>query len=381
MSDTITSNNFSQTVSNTFANLQVNNAFILKIIAISITIILAISIFGFIYNKLTLRRKECNNMSKLYTDFPKLSSFNSDNPKFQFALRDYYVKTAYNACSIGNFKNNFVDLCSLKNIIRQGARCLDFEVYSINNEPVIATSSIDSFDVKETYNSIPFSAVLETISNYAFSGGTCPNPNDPIIIHLRIQSQNSVIFNKMAQSFKTHLENRVMGKSYSYENNGNNFANIPLSQVKGKVILAIDKSNPLFEGTDLDEYVNIASNSIFMRSLRFNDVKFTHDMNELIDFNKKNMTIVLPDLTGEDNNYSSSLAMKYGCQLIALSFQNFDDNMEYYDQFFDEAGTAFVLKPENLRFIPLTINKSSPPPESYSYKPREVTSDFYGFNI
>lgn len=381
MSSSLNPNTFLQGISQNFVNLQVNNAFILKIIAISITIILAIAIIGFVYNKLTLRTKECNNMNKLYSDFPKLSSFNSDNPKFQLALRDYYIKTAYNACSIGNFKNNFVDLCSLKNVIKQGARCLDFEVYSINNEPVIATSSIDSYDVKQTYNSIPFAAVLETISNYAFSGGTCPNPNDPIIIHLRIQSQNSVIFNKMAQAFKNHLENRVMGKAYSYENNGNNFANIPLSDLRGKVVLAIDKSNPLFEGTDLDEYVNVASNSIFMRALRFNDVKFTHDMNELIDYNKKNMTIVLPDLNAEDNNYSSSLAMKYGCQMVALSFQNFDANMEYYDQFFDESGTAFVLKPENLRFIPLTANKPNPPPPSYSYKPREVTSDFYGFNI
>ena len=301
-------------------------------------------------------------MNNLYSDFPKLSSFNTNDPKFQLNLRDYYIKTAYNACSIGNFKNNFVDLCALKNVIRQGARCLDFEVYSIDNEPVIATSSIDSYDVKETYNSIPFSAILETISNYAFSGGTCPNPNDPLIIHLRVQSQNSVIFNKMAQAFKNHLENRVMGKAYSYENYGNNFSNLPLSQLRGKVILIIDKSNPLFEGTDLDEYVNIASNSIFMRALRFNDVKFTHDMNELIEYNKKNITIVLPDLTGEDNNYSASLAMKYGCQMPALSFQNFDSNMEYYDLFFDEAGSAFVLKPANLRFIPITINKPNPPP-------------------
>jgi hypothetical protein len=320
-------------------------------------------------------------MNSLYKDFAKVSSFNINDPKYQLSLRDYYIKTAYNACSIGAFKNNFVDLCSLKNVIKQGARCLDFEVYSVDNEPVVATSSIDSYDVKETYNSIPFSAVLETISNYAFSGGTCPNPNDPLLIHLRVQSQNTVIYNKMANAFKDHLERRVMGKSYSYENQGNNFSSLPLSSLQGKVVLIIDKSNPLFEGTDLDEYVNIASNSIFMRSLRFNEVKFTHDMNELIDFNKKNMSIVLPDLSAEDNNYSASLAMKYGCQCVALSFQNFDSNMEYYDSFFDEAGCAFVLKPTNLRFIPNTINKPNPPPASYSYAPRDVKSDFYQFNI
>jgi len=93
------------------------------------------------------------------------------------------------------------------------------------------------------------------------------------------------------------------------------------------------------------------------------------------------MTIVLPDLNAEDNNYSASLAMKYGCQYVALSFQNFDSNMEYYDSFFEEAGCSFVLKPVNLRFIPNTINKPNPPPPSYSYASRDVSSDFYQFNI
>ena len=36
---------------------------------------------------------------------------------------------------------------------------------------------------------------------------------------------------------------------------------------QGKVVIIIDKSNGMFETTGLDEYVNIASNSIFMRAL------------------------------------------------------------------------------------------------------------------
>ena len=108
-------------------------------------------------------------------------------------MKDYYVKTAYNACSIGNFKNSFVDLCALKEVVRQGFRCLDMAVYSVDNIPVVATSSVDSYDVKKPYNSVPFDSVCETVANYAFNGSGCPNPNDPLILHLRIMSQNSVI--------------------------------------------------------------------------------------------------------------------------------------------------------------------------------------------
>ena len=52
-----------------------------------------------------------------------------------------------------------------------------------------------------------------------------------------------------------------------------------------------------------------------------------------------------------------------------------------YDLFFSENNTAFVLKPENLRFVPVTVDKPAPPPEKYSYKPRPIKSDFYSFTI
>jgi hypothetical protein len=73
--------------------------------------------------------------------------------------------------------------------------------------------------------------------------------------------------------------------------------------------------------------------------------------------------------------------MKYGCQFVAMGFQNFDANMEYYTQFFDSAGSGFVLKPENLRFIQVTIPVPDPPNPSYSYKPREIKEDYYNFTI
>ena len=62
----------------------------------------------------------------------------------------------------------------------------------------------------------------------------------------------------------------------------------PLTEMMGKISIIVDRSNLAFlECKEFYEYVNMTSNSVFMRALRFNDVKFTHDMNELIDYNKK----------------------------------------------------------------------------------------------
>ena len=357
------------------------NAKLVKIIVFVTIALLLLMIFAWIYNKMTLNNRNCTTMNNLYKDFPLLSTLNRANKQFRYNLRDYYVKTAFNCCTAGEYKNDFVNVCALKNCIKQGARCLDFEIYSVNNKPVISVSSVEDFTVKETYNSIPFGTAMGIIADYAFSGSTSPCPGDPLIIHLRIMSNNQTIYTQMADDLYNTLESRLLSKEYSYENQGKNIGSTPLTDFMEKVIVVVDKTNALFEKTPLDEYVNIASNSIFMRSLRYHDVKYTPDMQELIDFNKKNMSICIPDLSSEAENPSPSLAMKYGCQMVAMAFQNFDENMQYYDEFFDDAGSAFVLKPESLRYIPVTINVPPPPPEAYSYKKRSVKSDYYAFTI
>jgi len=353
-----------------------------KYIIITLCGVMIILMILWLYNKSILNQANCTRMDDIYKDAAMIHSFNSDNEDFKYNLRDYYIKTAYNACSAGQFKNDFVNICALKNCIKQGARCLDFEVYSVDNEPVVATSSVDDYSVKETYNSVPMSDALNIIRDYAFSGSTCPNPADPLIIHLRIQSNNQTIYNKLAKMFETSLSDRILGPKYSYENHGHNLGAEPIKNLRGKVILIVDRSNPLFEQTNLDEYVNQASNSIFMRGVRYSDgVKYTPDMDELIEYNKKCMTIVMPDLSGSDSNYAASLSVKCGCQLNAMSFQNFDANMEYYDLMFDSTGSAFVLKPEALRFAPLTVPAPDPPNPEYSYEQRDTKTDYYSLTI
>jgi hypothetical protein len=359
-----------------------NTANTFRNVVFGMLIILIIMVVVWAYNKTTLRKRNCDTMDSLYTDFAKVRTVNTDNDAYSYNLRDYYIKTAYNACSAGQFKNDFVDTCALKNCIRQGIRCLDFEIYSVNNMPVIATSSVDDYSVKETYNSVPFADVLAVIRDYGFSGGTSPNPGDPIIIHLRIMSKNAPIYKTIADNLETTFTTRLLGPNFSYENQGKNLGIVSLKDLMGKVIIIADKSEGIFESTELDEYVNIASNSIFMRALRYSEgVKYTPDMQELIEYNKKCMSICLPDISAYNTNPSAPLAMKCGCQMVAMCTQNFDENKEYNDMFFDEVGTAFVLKPAELRYIPVTIPAPTPPPASHSYKERPVSTDYYKFTI
>lgn len=330
------------------------------------------SIFFWLYTKLSLDEKNCNNITTLYDDFPLIRSINPENPIYLYKLRDYYIKTAYNCCSAGIFKNDFVNVCALKSCIKQGARCLDFEIYSVNNIPSIAISSKINYSEKGSYNSVAFADAMQIISTYAFSGNTCPNPNDPLILHFRIMSGNVDIHNQMAMILYNTLEDRLLGKKFSYENDGINLGDYQLSRLMGKVVIMVDKSNPLFTTSALYEYVNIASKAPFLRALRYSDVLYSPDTKELTGYNKQNMSIVLPDVSSKNKNYSPSLAMSYGCQMIGMSFQNFDANMEYYSQMFDDTGSAFILKDEKYRYIPIFIPIPEVNPPSWSYRPREL---------
>ena len=353
-----------------------------KYITIGVIVLLLIMISAWMYRKNTQNKSNCDTMDKLYSDFSMVHTLNADNDNFHYSLRDYYIKTAYNSCSAGQFKNDFVNVCALKNVIKQGARCLDFEIYSLNDEPVIATSSVDDYSIKETYNSIAFKDVLDIIRTNAFSGSTCPNPGDPLILHMRIMSNNKTIYEKMATIIEQTLLDLTLGPAHSYENNGKNLGQMTLSQIMGKVIIIVDRSNPLFESTKLDEYVNLASNSIFMRAVRYSSgVKYTPDIDELIDYNKKNMTLVMPDISGVNTNYSPQLAWACGSQFVSLCFQNFDTNMEAYSALFDKNGSSFVLKPAALRYIPVTIPPPSQAKPEYSYKKRDTSTDYYSLSI
>jgi hypothetical protein len=196
-----------------------------------------------------------------------------------------------------------------------------------------------------------------------------------------IKSNNKKIYDSMTKILYSKLQSRLLDKEYSYEYKGKNLASLPLQQLMGKVIIMIDRKNPLYQETPLDEYINIASNSIFLRYYDFNQIKNVQDFNELIEFNKKNMTILSPDKSSSLSNPSSALGMTYGCQFVAMALQKKDTNLDYYNSVFEKQNSAFVLKPQELRYIPVTIDVPPPPNPAYSYASRPVETNYYKFTI
>ena len=359
------------------------------IFAFSVITILIIIIIVFVYFYYSgsiftdgMMERDRKYMDELYgTLNGKIISIQPNNEMYQYPLRDYYIKSAYNACSGGDYKNSYVDTNILKDLLKQGVRGLDFEIYSIDDQPVVATSTTNNFFVKETFNSVLFSEVLNVIRDYAFVNSTAPNPFDPIILHLRIKSTNQNMYKNFAKLLESN-NNILMDKRYSFEYYGKNFGTVKLSDMTGKIVIIVDRSNPSFmESEAFYEYVNMTSKSVFCRALHYYDVINAPNMEELIGYNKLNMTIGMPDKGSDPENPSSITMRTYGIQMLAMRYQNVDTNLEENDLFFNEAGHAFVLKAKNLRYIPETIEAPPAQDPKLSFATRTISSDFYKFEI
>jgi hypothetical protein len=64
-----------------------------------------------------------------------------------------------------------------------------------------------------------------------------------------------------------------------------------------------------------------------------------------------------------------------------MRYSLFDTNLEENEMFFDETGYAFVLKPAALRYIPVEIEDPEEQNPDLSYATRNLSSNYYNFNI
>jgi len=355
-------------------------------IALSLVIVSFIVFFvlSWVYN--TLRKKDaaCGKLNIIYKDISrhKTSSYFTNNKKvhakqetnptnyfdnqYKSLIKNYYIKTAYNACCGDGYKNNFVNICALEKCIEVGARCLDFEIYSYNGEPIVASSTANNNSIKETYNYITLVELFKVLKDKSFDPSiSCGN--DPMFLHFRIMSENKVIYDKFGEYIQKYLEtndNTIENGEYGNLLNINKFnyknidqdnlllAHIGDSTFSKKFIIMVHTLHvPILDNSKLSKYVHIRSGSSTLRLLRYENVVAAGVNNPLlIDESHRSFIMVLPNIDNSLENFDPLLPHRNGCQFVGMKFQNIDSNLVgYYKLFTDYGGFSFVLKPNDLR--------------------------------
>ena len=85
---------------NTYKNIIQNSDMTIQYILYLIIIILVIVIITFASKTVNMQNNNCNKLNKTYTNFPTISPVSSNASILNNSLRDFYIKTAYNCCSL-----------------------------------------------------------------------------------------------------------------------------------------------------------------------------------------------------------------------------------------------------------------------------------------
>lgn len=159
---------------------------------------------------------------------------------YNLFLYDYFIKSSFNSCASGDLQNDYLNIESLNLAIRLGCRFLDFEVYTINGVPCVATSTNrDSFHFKESLNHIPLEEVLKTVKENAMSSNGCNNHTDPLMLHFRIKTVQRSTYRKMIDLLNNLFGTAIITESdseYSTTDDRSPFS-LPIEYTFGRVFI------------------------------------------------------------------------------------------------------------------------------------------------
>jgi hypothetical protein len=299
--------------------------------AVPVAIFLFLSFFLlYVFVSLKKRKYHCNVLSKteIQTSIKPLTKFKTD-----VSLNKVYVKTAYNCCCVGEFKNDYVDTCALVNCAKQGVRALDFTVFSLQDQPVVSASSFNSPLYKEQYNSLPFSEVMQQVKrSFLLDTLNCPNTTDPLFLIFRIQSRHKRIYDKMGDILQSSFGSGNLAGNMIYTDI-NQMKKANLKQFIGKVVIMVDTTGLSgYESSKLSKLSVVNFGNIENRIIRAKDV---YDENRR---ERTPLTILYPNLQTSSDNFDFTLGLPLGIQFIGLNFQTKDQYLDAYNAFFANAA-------------------------------------------
>ena len=359
------------------------------IITLGVIILVLLVLFGWIFDRLGLKERSCTKLDIYYPKLTNQSYFNNGNIMKSDArtsfdnsnnmLLNYNVKSAYNCCCGDGYKNNFVALCALEKCISNGCRFLDFEIYSYNNDPIVASSTANSNYIKETYNALLLTEVLTTITDNAFDGTKTLCSNDPLILNFRIMSTNLTMLENMGTIFEEYLDKSINSDFTLMLEKDASVLSVKMKDLYRKMIIICDfNPNPNIilnpKLLKLKNYTNLRGNSLSCNTYRYNDITIK-DASQLIEHTKKKFTIVLPNLDNSIKNFDPVSCFVNGCQAICMKHQNLDSNLNGYNNEFTLAGNfSWKMKETRLLNIPPESLQITSQVGLNNYSPQNITS-------
>jgi hypothetical protein len=229
--------------------------------------------------------------------------------------------------------------------------------------------------VDYAYNTVPFDACCVSIANNAFNSISSPVSSDPFILSLVFHTDKSNVLNACAEILKTTCRQYMLDETYAFQRK--NLAVEPVCNLQRKLVIV---SGGNVKGTLMDELVNLSWATSNLRRLTYTQASQPHDSNELINYNRTHITMVVPDIEDDLVNTNPQILFTYGCQWVMMNYGSLDSMMEIYMGEFQE--NSLVLKPDALRPLkPKKYKKPTLPDPSLSFQPMQQISPIYNVTV
>ena len=307
-------------------------------------------------------------------------------------LSEFFIMTSCRTCVVSHQYDGYVTDKMIEVALEGGARCLDFDVYprtfSKKPTPIVTVGrDRDNQNLQRSY--VPLETCFRKISYAYFSRGS-GTLRDPLFVHLKLHyGVNRGCMDNIA----------ILLRRYFFEQDGDflmppafnhrvrNMGEVPICLLFNKLIVMVHTCDEKkLQTSALDGMVNIlTSRSPYAKEKEWADVNSsTNRTIEYTDYNRHKLTFVrtsfhpyspianeiscstvTTDRTGRFSNGNKSdsmmdliaqkqtinndptVPMQFGCQFIAMNFQNLDEDMNKYIAYFKRA--SFIIKPKHLR--------------------------------
>jgi hypothetical protein len=297
-------------------------------------------------------------------------------PPADFKLHDYYVASSSYSLFPGADIYDYISDQILPMLIKAGARLVELDIYADeNNKPVVGLKN-QKLGTDYAYNTVSLDACCVSIANNAFNSVSSPVSSDPFILSLVFHTDNANVLNAASEIIKTTCRGRLLDASYGFQRK--NLANEPVCNLQNKIVIVSGGGN--IKGTHMDELVNLSWSTSNLRRMTYMQASQPHDPDELINFNRTHITMVVPDIGDDLTNYNPQIVLSYGCQWVMMNYGSLDSMMEMYIGEFQE--NSFVLKPAPLRPLkPKKYKQPTLPDPNLSFQPMQKTSPIYSVTI
>lgn len=329
-----------------------------------------------IYDAITPHSEKSRNKAeknfKIYEKVTKLAPLGCPT---KHRLCDYYFASSSYSIFPGQEIYDYVSDQVLPLIIRAGARLVELDIYADENDKPVVGLKNQKLGTDYAYNTVPFQACCVSIINNAFNTVFSPVASDPFMVSLVFHTNKTPVIDQCAEILKTTCRSRMLDEAYGYQRK--NLAVEPICNLQNKLIIL---SGDQVKGTKMEELVNLSWSTSNLRRMTYTQASQPYDQNEMIEYNRNHMTMVVPDIGYDLKNNNPQIPLAYGCQLIMMNYGSLDPMMELYVSEFQE--NSVVLKPDGLRPLkPKKYKKPALPDPDVSFQPMQKISPIYNITI